>query len=221
MDVRDYFIQKWQIYSKWYANSSCFSLPGVCALGGQRKHRRLSGKSTMTDSPWLPEAPRSGAFPSQLNSLPPLVQMRKLMLRDLRVARRHTAWCWQSHSEFSPLLALYLVRLALPWSFSWNPHGKPAKSLLLLESLSDLVSLSHIKYSCHLSKVLWRRMRCEMLACNGQWDLSVKVFVEELLRGTCYKWWISTEFDLATGWAKSQMVKKEPEPAQHLGTGWR
>ena len=221
MDVRDYFIQKWQIYSKWYASSSCFSLPRVCAEEDRGSIAGSAGKV-----PWLiPHASWRplGLVLSHLSLIlfPRWYRWEKLMLWDLRVARRHTAWCWQSHSEFSPLLALYLVLLALPWSFSWNPHGKPAKWLLLLESLSDLVSLSHIKYSCHLSKVLWRRMRCEMLACNGQWDLSVKVFVEELLRGTCHKWWISTEFDLGTGWATSQMVKKEPEPAQHLGTGWR
>lgn len=95
--------------------------------------------------PCLLKAPRSGAFPSQLSSLPPFVQMGKSMLRDLRVAHRHTAWYWQSHDKSSPLLTLYLMLSALRWSFSWNPHGKPAKSLLLSESLSDLVSLSHVK----------------------------------------------------------------------------
>ena len=187
----------------------------------QRKHRRLSGESTMIDSLCLLKATRPGAFPSQLSSLPPFVQMGKLMLRDLRVAHRHTAWYWQSHGKFSPLLTLYLMLSALPWSFSWSPHGKPAKSLLLSESLSDLVSLSRIKYSHHLSKLLWRGMRCEMLACDRQWDFSVKVFVEQLLRGTCYKWWMSTELGLGTGWAKRRMVKREPEPTQHLGIGWR
>ena len=126
MDVRDYFIQKWQIYSKWYANSSCFSLPRVCAEKN-RGSIRLSGESTMIDSLCLLKAARPGAFPSQLSSLPPFVQMGKLMLRDLRVAHRHTAWYWQSHGNFSPLLTLYLMLSALPWSFSWSPHGKPAR----------------------------------------------------------------------------------------------
>ena len=131
----------------------------------QRKHRRLSGESTMIDSLCLLKAARPGAFPSQLSSLPPFVQMGKLMLRDLRVAHRHTAWYWQSHGNFSPLLTLYLMLSALPWSFSWSPHGKPAKSLLLSESLPlhcPVQIILNIAPSLHVHTVLWgnEKSRC-------------------------------------------------------------
>lgn len=63
MNVRNYFIQEWQIYSKWCADSNCSRLPGVCAeknmgtycrLGGKKCHDWFSMSAMGTSARYLP-----------------------------------------------------------------------------------------------------------------------------------------------------------------------
>lgn len=195
MNVRNYFIQEWQIYSKWCASSNCSRLPGVCAEKNMGAYRRLSGKKCHD---WFLMS-ATGTYARYLPTLtwfsPTMLQLGTSMLGDLkRIAQKHTAWCWQRFAKSPPLLTPYLVLLAEPRTLHRSSHGKPAKSLFLCESLSDLVFLLHISYAHHLSKVLWRGIQCEILACNYQYSSSVKVSVEELLGGTCSKWLMGTKF---------------------------
>lgn len=220
MDARDYFNQEWQIHSKWYASSSCFSVRGVCAEKNTGTHHRLSGKSTMIDSRCLLEARRPGAFQSQLSSLPPFLQMGKLMLGDLKIiAQSHAAWYWQSHSSFH----LSWLCTQCPWP---SPGPSPGVLTGNVPSHSFSLNLFLTLFSCLVSDIhiIW----VSVLKRNPTWNASLLLSMILLSQGFC---WGIAERDMLQMmdghriqcWdqmSKSRMVKKEPEPTQHLGTGW-
>lgn len=203
MDARDYFIQKWQIYSKWYANSSCFSLPGACA------ENRVSQAQWGKCHDWFPCL--LGLVPSHLSLvLFPICADGKSMLRDLRVAHRHTAWYWQSHGKSSPL----------PDSVPDAPRGLAL--VLLLESSWEACQITP---PLRISSWPCFSVSCQIVASSGQtalkrnamWNANLRPSMRLLSQGFCwaiaerdprYKWWMSTEFGLGTGWAKGEWSRK-------------
>lgn len=166
----------------------------VCVLGRTREPIVGSvGKGTTIDSWCLPQAPTPGAFQPQPSSLPPFLQMGKLMLEILKELPKGT-----QHS-----VGRATVSFPFSWLRTWSTWPSPG---LPLEFSRETCQITHSLWIafwpcfpasyqiCTSSGQLWREIQCEMLACDWQWDSSVKVSIEELLRGACYPWLMDTEF---------------------------
>lgn len=150
------------------------------------EHHRLSGESAMTDSlvP-LGRPPGLVLSLSQLSSLPPFVQMGKSMLARFKS-------CPQAHSSIgramvSPHLSwtLYLMhREALRWSPSPESSWEACQITPLRISSWPCFSVSCQIVASSEQTALKRNAMWNASLRYHQWDCSVKVFVEQLLRGT-------------------------------------